>query len=305
MSEWIRFDPPRQRGVLLHLGALLVLLIVIGLALSLITRAGAGVLTILLLLVTVILSLGLPLLLYRLYALLQSGYWIGRAGLRIRWGMRQLVLPHDAILDYAEANELETMPAAPRWTWPGGLVGTVEDADLGTVEFLAAEEQDLVLIGTQGRVYAISPENARGFVAAYRQQVERGSLTRLKAQSVGPSFPLAEAWNEPFLRRLLAAGGGLVVMLFLVVAIFAPGRQAISLGFNSSGGLLDPSPGGQLFLLPAVNFLLFVSSLLLGLYFYRQGDQLVLNRLVWMSSLASGLLFFLAIVIILLTPFST
>lgn len=305
MSEWIRFEPPRQKGLLLHLGALVLLLIAIGAALTLITRAQAGVLTILLLLIAVALSLGLPVLLYRLYALWQSGYWIGRAGLRIRWGMRQLVLPHDKISDYARASELEHVPALPPWTWPGALVGTVEDDELGVVEFLAAEAEDLVLLGTEQRVYAISPQDARGFVAAYRQQVERGSLTRLKAQSVAPSFPLAEAWNEPVLRRLLAVGGNLVVLLFLLVAIFAPGRPAVSLGFSPSGAPLAPAPGAQLFLLPAVNFLFFVGSLLMGLFFYRQPGQLMLTKLLWTSSLASGILIFLAIIIILLRPVST
>jgi hypothetical protein len=103
----------------------------------------------------------------------------------------------------------------------------------------------------------------------------------------------------------LGAASGLVVLLFLVVALFAPGREAISLGFNPNGGWLAPSAATQLFLLPAVYLLLFVASLLLGLFFYRQPGQLLLTRLLWISSLASGVLFLLAIIIILAQPLST
>jgi hypothetical protein len=299
MDEWIEFRPPRSRGVALQLAALLLLSAAIGLMLTVASQNPPGLLSVGLLVFSLLLSLALPLLFYRLYALLGSGYSIGRGGLRLRWGLRQVQLPHAAILDTALATELETSPILPRWRWPGSLVGSVEDPELGSVEYLAAESRDLVLIGTKERVYALSPDNPIDFLAAYRREAERGSLQALKATSVLPSFVLAEAWAERDVRRMLIAAAGLALGLLILVALVAPGRAAISLGFDAIGNPLEAVPGVQLFLLPGLNLALFVAGLLVGLILYRESGLGWLARMVWGGSLLAGLLFLGAVLFIL------
>ena len=83
------------------LAAAVIVIVLLTLALS--QPAGLGVIA--MLVGALLFSLPIPLLLYRLYTLLQSGYWVGREGLRIRWGLRLLDLPFDQIVDVARADE--------------------------------------------------------------------------------------------------------------------------------------------------------------------------------------------------------
>lgn len=298
MSEWIRFQAPKRRGIMLHISILFVLSLLIGLMLIVASESPPGLLAVFLLIASVLLSLLLPVFSYRLYALLRSEYSLSRAGLRIRWGLRQIDLPHELILDVALAEELHSLPAAPRWSWPGSILGITEDEELGPVEYIASRSEGMLLVGTVQSVYVISPEKPGDFLAVYHREAERGSLVELKASSVMPSFVLSQAWQELPVRRLLLAGAGLAVALLLLVGFIAPGLEGISLGFDSSGAPLEAVTGTQLFLLPALNLAFFFANLLLGLILYRESKNTLLARLVWGSSLLSGVLFLGAIAII-------
>lgn len=298
MSEWIRFQAPKRRGIMLHISILFVLSLLISLMLIVASESPPGLLAVFLLIASVLLSLLLPVFSYRLYALLRSEYSLSRAGLRIRWGLRQIDLPHELILDVALAEELHSLPAAPRWSWPGSILGITEDEVLGPVEYIASRSEGMLLVGTVQRVYVISPEKPGDFLAVYHREAERGSLVELKASSVMPSFLLSQAWQELPVRRLLLAGAGLAVALLLLVGFIAPGLEGISLGFDSSGAPLEAVTGTQLFLLPALNLAFFFANLLLGLILYRESKNTLLARLVWGSSLLSGVLFLGAIAII-------
>lgn len=301
MTEWIRFQAPRRRGIALHSAVLLVLTTSIGAMLTIASQSQPGLLIVVLLVASVLFSLLLPLFFYRLYALLRSEYSLGRSGLRLRWGLRQVDLPHELILDIALASELQTQPPAPRWKWPGSVIGLVEDEELGNIEYLASEEEGQVLLGTKHRVYVLSPENPAEFLAVYHREAERGSISDLKAASFEPSFVLSQAWADIPVRRLLLAGAGMVVVLLLLVGILSPGLTGISLGFAPTGGPLEEVPGVQLFLLPALNLAFFFASLLLGLLLYRESESSITAKLVWGSSFFTGLLFLGAILIISLT----
>jgi hypothetical protein len=291
----IRFEPARRRGLILHVSALgLVLLIVLSL-LSFAIIQPTGVLPILALVLALLFSISLPFLFYRLYALVKSGYWVTREGLQLRWGLRQVDLPYASIVDAARLAELEHALALPRWIWPGAVSGLVQNTELGEVEFLAADRQDLVLIGTKPRVYVISPQNAKEFVAVLKRESLRGSLRPLRPRSISPSFVLVEVWGQVRLRRLLLAGAGLAVGLLLLVGVIAPGLPGVSLGFDAAGAPLPAVASVQLFLLPALNLFFYMGNLMLGMLFYREKDGENFSRLLWGSSLVCSLLFFVGI----------
>lgn len=300
MTDWIRFQAPRRRGIALHAAVLLALIVSIAVMLTVASQSPPGLLIVVLLVASVLFGTLLPVFFYRLYALLRSGYSLGRAGLRLRWGLRQVDLPHDLIVDVALAEELQTLPAVPRWTWPGSVIGLVQDKELGTVEYMASRKEGQVLIGTERRVYVLSPEKPAEFLAVFHREAERGIIDELKAASLIPSFVLTQAWAEIPARRLLLAGAGLTVALLLLVGFLTPGLEGISLGFSPTGTPLEEVPGVQLFLLPALNLAFFFASLLLGLILYRELESSVAARLVWSSSIFTGLLFLGAILIIAL-----
>jgi len=290
-SPWIRFDPQRRKGYALNSVVLLIDFVILFFLLVNAINQPPGLVVILALLAALLVSFTLPIFLYRLYSLWQSGYWLGRDGLRLRWGLRLVDLPYDKILDVARIDELEQALTPPRWTWPGGVVGEITDSELGLVEFLAAEKENLVVIGTKDRVFAISPENAREFVSSYRRESERGSLRPLTAHSVQPIFVLMDAWTEPKTRRLLIAGGMFALGLLILVGILAPTLETVTLGFGVDGQPLPGVAGVQLFLLPALNLFFYMGNFILGLLFYREPRGVFISHLVWGSSLATSIFF--------------
>jgi hypothetical protein len=291
MEGPVRFDPPRRRGGLLHLGLLLGSAGMTIALLTLATLQPAGPLVILLLIGALFLSLPLPFLFYRLYALNQSGYWVAREGVRLRWGLRQVDLPHEDILDIAGVDEVEMMLALPRLAWPGCVVGEVKHDELGVVEYLASEKSGQVLLGTEGRVYVISPRDPLEFVQVYKRESERGSLRSLPARSISPSFVLNEVWEQGRARQALVAGAVLAFGLLLLVGFLAPGLGSVSLGFTAEGLPQLPVSGVRLFLLPALNLFFYVGNLFLGLLFFRESKGATYSYLLWGSSLLTSFFF--------------
>lgn len=296
-ESWILFSPPRRKGLALHIGGLFVAgtLLVVLLTFAITRPPGLGV--VFLLLGAFLFSLPIPLLLYRLYTLLQSGYWIGRNGMRLRWGLRLIDLPFASILDLARADELVTPIQLPAGSWPGSISGTRQDEELGNLEFLATDKDALVLIGTEERVFVVSPENPVEFVGIYKRESERGSLRPITARSIAPSFVLVEAWGERRVPALLAAGGGLALGLLVLVGLLAPGLQSVSLGFGADGLPLPAVAGVQLFLLPALNLFFYMGNFVLGLLLYREPRGILFSYLLWGSSVLTGLLFLIAVLV--------
>ncbi|UYN92626.1 MAG: hypothetical protein KIT70_03795 [Anaerolineales bacterium] len=296
----LQFDPPRRRGTGLHVSAALLVLTVAAVLFLLALAQPPGVVGIILLVAGSLICLLLPLLFYRLYCLHKSGYWISRDGLRLRWGLRAVDLPYDAIVDIARWSELEVPPQLPRAIWPGSVLGQVSDAELGTVEYMASDRNRLVLLGTAERVYVLSPEKDAQFVAALKRESLRGSLRPLRARSTAPSFVLVEAWARPLPRRLMTVGGVAALVLLLLVGFVGPGLPGVSLGFGPDNNPLPSVAGTQLLLLPGLNLLFYVGNLLLGLLFFRepQGDSL--SVLLWGSSPVTSVLFLAAIIVSIL-----
>ncbi|MEX2143790.1 MAG: PH domain-containing protein [Anaerolineales bacterium] len=294
-ETWIYFPPPRRTGMVINVSGLLIAasLVILSLLSAVVQQPGLAV--ILLLLVAFLFTIPIPFLLYRLYALLQSGYWIGRNGLSLRWGLRFIDLPYEQVVDVARAEELESAPPLPRWSWPGSLMGQREDPDLGHVEFLASEAANLVMVGTASAVYVVSPRDPQEFVAAYKRESERGSLRPIASRSVLPSFVLAEAWREPRVPGLLVSGAVMAMGLLVLVGVLAPQIEVVSLGYGVDGQPLAPVAGVQLFLLPALNLFFYMGNFVLGLLFYRERQGIRFSTIVWGSSLVTSLLFLAAI----------
>lgn len=289
------FEPRRRRGLGLHISALIAIVVIAAVLLTVAVSQPAGVLVVVLLVSTLALSLLLPIVFYRLYSLIKSGYWISRDGVRLRWGLRQIDIPYQNVVDVARVSELEIELPKPRWIWPGSIVGQARDRELGVVEFLAADQEDLVLLGTKEGVYAISPENAKEFVTSLKRESLRGSLRPLRARSISPSFVFVEAWEQKRVRQLLLSGAGLAIGLLFLVGLLAPSLEQVSLGFAADGAALAPVAGVQLFLLPALNLFFYMGNLMLGLLFYREPQGENYSTLLWGSSLVASVLFLGAI----------
>lgn len=298
MSEWNSYQVPRRRGLILNGILLIGISITVGLMVTVASENPAGLQSVLLLATSLILAAIFPVLAYRLYALIQSEYSIGREGIRLRWGMRQLRLPHEMIVDNVLGDDLAERPQLPQWRWPGNLVGKIDDEELGLIEYLASDPEKLVFIGTLDRVYAISPENPNEFLTSLRNEAERGELEKGRIISVEPSFVLSEAWAEKNVRIILITGAALALALLIGVGIFIQGRDVISLGFTALGQADVPVISTQLYLLPAINIVIYMGNLLLGLVLFREKNMGLLAKLIWATSLLTNALFFAAVIFI-------
>ena len=220
------FSPARTTGILLHSGLMVVLA---GIGVFFFYRATqdpSGVNFLLDMLIALILFAPLPLLGYRLYALVNAVYILRREGLMIRWGLRREDIPLASIEWMRPANEIGFRLPLPWLRWPGAVIGRREVSELGQVEYLSADVRHMILVATPGRVFAVSPEDIKGFTATFQRVNELGSLTVLDAQSVYPSVFIGRVWEDA-LSRWLIAGSFLIGLILLVAVVIAVPRALI------------------------------------------------------------------------------
>lgn len=293
------FLPPRQNGLLINIGIIFVLTLAVIWLFILAVDAPLGLPFLLYLLGALTLAVPLPILAFRLYGLLRSGYEIERNGIRLQWGFRAEDIPITSILWVRLAEDLITPLEFPRLRWPGALVGETTHPELGAVEFMASEVEGLVLIGTQGKTYVISPEAPQKFTRTFQTQLEMGSLAAFPAYSAYPRFLLLDIWRLPVARAFLIVSVVLSLALFLWVALLVPNLSTVSLGFSLTKTPLPPVASSQLFLLPVANLLLQVAGNLLAMYYYRQDENHPLMYVLWISGTLTVILFLVAIFFIL------
>lgn len=246
----------------------------------------------------VVLALPLPVLGYRIYCLARSHYTIARDGLQLQWGLRAEDIP---MRDVQWVRYVGDQPLRlPRLHWPGAVVGTRPQQDLGPVEFMASQASNLVLIATPQKVYAVSPEDYRGFLETFRRQIEMGSLAPLRTYSAQPTFLLSDIWEAPAARIFLIVDLVLALALFVLVGFFISRVPAVSLGFSPTGAPLAPVPSVQLLLLPALNILLAAGAFLLSMYFHNRQKNHPLAYVLWISTTFTALLMLAAVVVILI-----
>ncbi len=283
------FEPPRKVGIFLQSGLILVLGILGGYFFYQATQDPVGVNFLFNMLIALVLFAPLPLLGYRLYALVNAGYILRRDGLLIRWGLRREDIPLDSIEWIRPANEVGYRLPLPWLRWPGAVLGKRVVNELGDVEYLGSDTAHMILVATPGKVFAISPENNKGFMTNYRRVNELGSLTRLDAQSVYPRVFIGRVMEDHIARWLVIVGFFIGMLLLAVNVIAIPGLDTIPWVEPGS-----TAPAERLLLLPVLNGLIWLSNLALGTILYRRGgDHRIAAYLLWGTSGLTGILLIL------------
>lgn len=289
------FYPPRRFGILFQGGLILILLAAGAFFFYRATQDPSGVNFLLDMLIALVLFVPLPVLGYRLYALVNAVYILRREGLMIRWGLRREDIPLGSIEWIRPAGEVGYRLPLPWLRWPGAILGRRTVSELGLVEYLGADVKHLILVATPGKVFALSPENSKAFMATFRQVNELGSLVPLDAQSVYPQVFIGRVWEDR-LSRLLIIGGFLIgVILLAAAAIAVPGLDVIE--------WVEPgttAPGERLLLLPILNGLIWLINLGAGTLLYRRGgNQRIAAYLLWGTSALTGVLLLVGSVLLI------
>jgi hypothetical protein len=299
MSDEAVFSPDQRLGSIFHIVGVMAFMAVAGIGLYEIAYADSGPAFLSYLIISLLALGGVPLLIYRLYALQNASYVIEREGVHLRWGARREQIPMDEILWVHPATELAAPVPMPRLRWPGAVLGLRRQSGLGEVEYLSSNTRDLILIGTQRRTYAISPARPSEFLHAFQRFIEMGSLTQIERRSIYPTILFGRIWEARYGRLLLFSGLVAGTSLLIWVSLVLPGRGQVYLGFRPDGSPGDTAPAPRLLLLPLVNTTFLVADLVVGLFFFRREESRSLAYLLWGAGLFTSLLFIAAVFFLL------
>ncbi len=298
----LSFPPPRQRGVSIHTGLLLAFSAITAVAIWRASVAPFGLTLVIFVLVAALAFFPIPFLAYWLYALTRANYSLDRDKLTLVWGLRGEQIPVADVEWVRPVSGLAHPLPLPVIRLPGSILGTRRHPDFGPVEFLASDSRALLLVATARQVFAISPEDAAGFMENIQHAIEMGSLTPAAPQSLYPSFVVVEAWGSLLARYLWLVGVLLNAGLLVWVGLMVPDLKRVPLGFLPTGAPRPPVPGIGLILLPILSVGLFTAGWIAGLFFFRRQERRTLAHVVWAGGVASSLLFLLAVMFALTTP---
>lgn len=295
----ITFYPPRRRALVLHALAAIGFLGISAASLVFALQQQVSGLFALLLVVSLAFFIPLPVVLYRAYALYNASYIIERDGLRIRWGLRAEDIPLTEIEWVRPASDLGFNLPLPPLSFPGAVLGIRKVEELGETEFLASDTASLLLIAAPRKMYAISPEDTRGFLRAFQIAIEMGSLSPLPAYSAEPAAFARHVWDDRVARGFLVAGLLLTIGLLVLVSLSVPGRTEVPLGFTAQGQPGELVPAQQLLLLPILGIFAYVVDVFVGLFFYRREPERPVAFILWITSAVTPVLLIAATLIIL------
>jgi hypothetical protein len=296
-SQW--FYPPRRKGTFFHVIVLAGLAAAAGWAIWRISQADIVPELIPYLAVLAADLILVPVFLYRLYALHRAHYYLERGSLHLQWGWRQETVPLHHIQWVHPYENLENPPRPPLLHWPGAVIGTRKPARDVTIEFLAAETRQPVMIAAANTYYVISPEDPAAFAAAYQQFSEWGSLRSPDRISQKPAALITDIRSQKTALGMLAVGLILNLTLWIWVLILIPRRQTVSLGFSPAGTPNEPLGSVRLVLLPILNNASFLANLLLGFFLNRRGENRIFAYLLWATSVLVAVLFHIGLGLIL------
>lgn len=295
MNSPLFFSPPRRSGLIFHAAVSLLLGGAGGTAFWLALQQEVGVYFMLWMLFSVLFLAPLPLILYRAYALVQARYILDRDGLRIRWGLRAEDIPLPDVEWIRPANEMGFDLPLPRLSWIGAILGTRTVEGLGKVEYLAADINNMLLVATTGRVYAISPADIGLFQRTFQRTIELGSPSPIKSYTAVPAVFFRTVWSDFAARFLLLGGLFLTIVLFVAVILVIPMRSQVSLGFDALGVPQPAGPSERLLLLPILGGFTFVMDSILGLFWYRLPSRRPAAYLLWVGSILTPLFLLTAV----------
>lgn len=311
MNEVLIFHPDRRLGLVFHAVVILSLVAIGAWGLFQITQAQFGPGLFLYLVPILIAIIVIPIFVYRAYALYRAAYVLAREGIQLRWGLRLEDVPMDIVEWVSPAEMSKLSLPKPRLRWPGSVTGLKTLPDGRKIEFMASTTGQLILISTPKIVYAISPRSEDEFLEAVRHFGELGSLAPIPARSVFPVLFWAQVWNTKTARYLILVGISFALALLIWVSFIIPARAQIPFGFRPDGTPADQVPAGQLLLFPIANGIFYLSSVILGLFFFRRSlnredysrpennADRALAYLLWLSGVLSGIFFISAVFFIL------
>jgi hypothetical protein len=294
------FRPIRNRGIAVHLGALLLNLAAVGFLVILALSQSIRGFFILYLIASILIFIPVPIVSYRLFALLRASYTVFRDGISLQWGVRSEEIPMQDIEWVRMADDLAFELPFPNFIVQGAVLGVRQHRDLGLIEFIASTTHPMVLIATSAQIYAISPSDPNGFIDAFYRNMEMGSIEQIQPKTSRGEMLVGSLFGDKLARNLILLGSILTIGLLVAVSFIIPTRESIPLGFNPIGQTAETSPSERLLLLPVLSLLMLFADLGLGSYLYRKAGYRIAAYFAFASMLIMPLSFLGLILFIIL-----
>ncbi len=299
MNEKIEHRPVFQHGLAIHLAILVVNFFISGYLLFLALAAPMRGVFILYLIGSIITILPAPFFLYQAFALLRAKYIISRNGIGIQWGLRTEDIPIEGIDWIRLPRDFVNPITPPPFRLPGAILATSTDRDLGLIEYIAAETDNLVLIATREKIFAVSPGNPQAFLNDFHRSAELGSFSPIKKQSSKPHLIFSNLAADRTARAILLPGLILSLILLVAVSFIIPNISTVPLGLESVVSSQEDSPSERLILLPLLSLLVFFADIGYGAYLYRKKGFRNAAYIVFFSSLFLPISFTVLVITIL------
>ncbi|MBN1440776.1 MAG: hypothetical protein JW929_15320 [Anaerolineales bacterium] len=272
----MRFPVVRNRLLLLHAAAAVVLFAVAGVSVWRLIRFSPDPIGAAALIGAAIGVCLLPPILYRFYFLLRAGYETTPAGaLILRFGSRREVLPIEEIEEIRSGSKIPdtVRRAAPGWLdmWHG----QVDIPDGEVMEWMATDRgRPLLLLVTKRRYLAVSPASSVEFARCITDLSAQGGLEKIEPESAKPKPVFAEILRDPPAVGLLgpSLAGGIALGAFLTA--IQPGLPADQpFRFDASGIPTSLGDPGRLLLLPLAGGAIWLINAVLGWWAWRKGQR--------------------------------
>jgi hypothetical protein len=299
MDENRAHRPTSRRGIIVHLGLVLVILAASGYLLWTALIQQVQGFFILYLIACVVVFLPIPFFLYRLFSLLRAKYTLSRDGLSIQWGLRTEDIPMGEIEWIRLPEDIATKIPTPRLVLPGAILGIRTHRDLGKIEYIASDSQEIVLIATKKQVFAISPRNISTFQKDFQRFSEMGSITPIPKQSSQPQFIITALYENKYARGLLFSSAILSLLLLIVISFIIPTRDTVPLGLEAIGTNRQESSSERLILLPLLSLFVFFIDFGLGSYLFRKKGFKSAAYIIFSASLVLPISFSALLILIL------
>jgi hypothetical protein len=294
------FKPIRNRGIAVHLGALLLNLATVGFLVILAFSQSIRGFFILYLVASILVFIPVPFVAYRLFALLRASYTVFREGISIQWGVRSEEIPMQDLEWVRMADDLAFELPLPKFIVQGAVLGLREHRDLGLIEYIASSTHPMVMVATPERIYAISPADPDGFMDALYRNMELGSIEQIQPKSSRVELLVGSLFRDKLARNLILLGSILSIGLLIAVSFIIPTRETIPLGFNPIGQTAETSPSERLLLLPVLSLLMLFIDLGLGSYLYRKAGYRIAAYFAFASALIMPISFLWLILFMIL-----
>lgn len=282
MTEW-RLDGRLGQGLGIAFTAILILLVIVMLGLAIVSPT--SILTFLLGLGALAALACAGFLAYWTWGLSHARYTLDRNALVIQWGAYERQVPLDAIQQVLTAAEVKGLRLRGVLRWPGFWVGVGHAPEPGPVYFYATQPLNrMIFIQTAQRVYAISPTDQEGFLAALRERQEMGPTQEVKESERHPAFFDWQIWRDSMVWGLLGSSALLWVLLLAVLTWRFPTLPPeIVLRTDAQGAPLLVASATRVFYLAILGAIFLLLNGGIGLIFYRR--ERMLARILWLGLL--------------------